>query len=211
MILKQDDVMRLEEMQKVEEEEKKKKMHKLTKNAVRGIPLEGLSDGEKALVAFYAYEHITQVWSYELSETEKLVSEELNAKMKDPTYAFEYNLDSKKDLILLYKINTMCDALKIMRPYIDRYWKLLDDNKKEMMEKNAKETTYIMGYRVSLRLLLDRQQEFQNELQQDIETKFRWPEEQKAEAKAMAGDTPIANMKRYLKNVDMALGFEKVI
>lgn len=182
------------------------KLHKLAGKAIRGEVLDGLQPGEKALIAFYAYEFITQAWSKELAETQKLISEDLNAKFNDPSHFFEFTFGAIKDLILLDKISQLCDALKIMKVHIDKYWKLLDENKENMLEKHKKETTYVIAYRSTLKELLDRTSFFKIELDTAINSKFRWDGKELEDAKMMAGDTSSRNMQRYLQQIDDALG-----
>jgi len=181
------------------------KLHKLAGRAIKGERIEGLTDGEKSLVAFYSLELISQSWSKELNEQEKLVSEELNAKINDSTYSFEWSFSAKKDLILLYKIDKLFNALKLMRPAIDQYWALLDKHKEEMLDKHKNEATYILSYRTALRLLLDKTQELQSELENAIKTKFAWPQDQLNEAHAMADGIAERHMQSYLAQINASL------
>jgi hypothetical protein len=182
------------------------KLHKLAGRALRGEKLEGLGEGEKALIAFYSMEFITQAWSKELADMQKLISEELDRKLNDTAYSFNWDVTAKKDLILLNKINILFDTLKMLKPHIDIYWNMLDANRDATMSKHEKETTYILAYRVTLRLLLDRTATTQAELQDVIKAKFRWPQEQMEEATQIAGDTAKRNMQKYIAQMNNALG-----
>ena len=185
------------------------KLRKLANYAVKGEALEKLNKGEKALVAFYSIELITSAWSRELSDLQNLISEDLNKKLNDPSYAFERSLSTTKDLILLYKIDNYFSALQLLKPTIDRYWKLLDDNIEAAKAKYNNDTVYIIGYRVSAKLTLTDAAIKQEELRATIQSKFPWEQQYHDEAKQIAGDTAVRNMQRYISQLNESLNAEK--
>jgi hypothetical protein len=184
------------------------KLRKLANYAVRGDKLDKLDSGEKALVAFYSVETITSAWSKELADMQNLISEDLNKRLNMPDYVFEQGIAATKDLILLYKIENHFAALRLLKPTIDRYWTQLDESMESIREKYKNDTTYIIGYRVTAKLLLSNTNAVQEELQAAIRSKFPWPQEQHGEAKQIAGDTATRNMQRYINQLSDALNGE---
>ena len=158
------------------------KLRKLANYAVKGDSLDILNNGEKALVAFYSIELITSAWSKEFSDLQNLISEDLNKKFDSPEYTFERSLSTIKDLILLYKIDNLLSALQLLKPTIDRYWKLLDDNIEAAKAKYNNDTVYIIGYRVSAKLTLTDAAIKQEELRATIQSKFPWEQQYHDEA-----------------------------
>ena len=185
------------------------KLRKLANYAVKGEALEKLNKGEKALVAFYSIELITSAWSRELSDLQNLISEDLNKKLNAPEYTFERSLGTTKDLILLYKIDNYFSALQMLKPAIDSYWKLLDENIETAKAKHNNDVVYIIGYRVSAKLLLTKTSLTQEELRAALHSKFPWEQQHHTEAKQIAGDTATRNMQRYLSQLNEALNTEK--
>ena len=150
------------------------KLRKLANYAVKGDSLSVLNDGEKALVAFYSIELITSAWSRDLADLQNLITEDLNKKLNDPSYAFERSLGTTKDLILLYKIDNYFSALQLLKPVIDKYWKQLDDNLEAAKAKYKNDAVYIIGYRVTAKLLLTQTSATQDELHDALQSKFAW-------------------------------------
>ena len=185
------------------------KLRKLANYAVKGDSLGALNDSEKALVAFYSIELITSAWSKELSDLQNLMTEDLNKKLDSPEYTFERSLSTTKDLILLYKIDNYFSALQLLKPAIDRYWKLLDDNIEAAKAKYNNDTVYIIGYRVDAKLLLTKTGITQEELRAALPSKFPWEQQYHNEAKQIAGDTAVRNMQRYISQLNESLNAEK--
>ena len=185
------------------------KLRKLANYAVKGDPLGSLNDGEKALVAFYSIELITSAWSKELADLQNLISEDLNKKLNSPEYAFERSLGTTKDLILLYRIDNYFSALQLLKPVIDKYWKQLDDSIEPTKAKYKNDVVYIIGYRVSAKLLLTQTSVTQEELRAAIQSKFPWGQQYHDEAKQIAGDTAVRNMQRYINQLNESLNAEK--
>ena len=181
------------------------KLRKLANYAVKGDPLGSLNDGEKALVAFYSIELITSAWSKELADLQNLISEDLNKKLNSPEYAFERSLGTTKDLILMYKINNYFSALQLLKPVIDKYWKQLDDNIEPTKAKYNNDVVYIIGYRVTAKLLLTQTSVTQEELRAALQSKFPWGQQYHDEAKQIAGDTATRNMQRYINQLEESL------
>lgn len=181
------------------------KLRKLANYAVKGDPLGSLNDGEKALVAFYSIELITSAWSKELADLQNLISEDLNKKLNSPEYTFERSLGTTKDLILMYKINNYFSALQLLKPVIDKYWKQLDDNIEPTKAKYNNDVVYIIGYRVTAKLLLTQTSVTQEELRAALQSKFPWGQQYHDEAKQIAGDTATRNMQRYINQLEESL------
>ena len=185
------------------------KLRKLANYAVKGDSLGVLNDGEKALVAFYSIELITSAWSRDLADLQNLITEDLNKKLNDPSYAFERSLGTTKDLILLYKIDNYFSALQLLKPVIDKYWKQLDDNIEAAKAKYKNDAVYIIGYRVTAKLLLTQTSATQDELHDALQSKFAWGQQYHDEAKQMAGETATRNMQKYINQLNEALNAEK--
>lgn len=181
------------------------KLRKLANYAVRGDKLNKLDAGEKALVAFYAVEVIISAWSKELSELQNLITEDLNTKLNAPDHTFERNLATTKNLILLYKIDNHFSALQLLKPVITRYWEQMDENMETIKAKHKNDAIYIIGYRVTARLLLTQTGVTQEELRAALRSKFPWEQQYHDEAKQIGGDTATRNMQRYLAQLDEAL------
>ena len=181
------------------------KLRKLANYAVKGDSLGVLNNGEKALVAFYSIELITSAWSKELSDLQNLITEDLNKKLNSPEYTFERSLGTTKDLILMYKINNYFSALQLLKPVIDTYWKQLDDNIEAAKAKYKNDAVYIIGYRVSAKLLLTQTSVTQEQLHAAMQSKFPWGQQYHDEAKQIAGDTATRNMQRYINQLEESL------
>ena len=188
----------------------KNKLRKLANYAVKGDPLDTLNDGEKALVAFYSIELITSAWSRELSDLQNLITEDLNNKLNSPEYTFERALGTTKDLILMYKIDNYFSALQLLKPAIDKYWKQLDDNIEAAKSKYNNDVIYIIGYRVTAKLLLTQTSVTQEQLHAAMQSKFPWGQQYHDEAKQIAGDTATRNMQKYMNQLNESLNAKKV-
>ena len=181
------------------------KLRKLANYAVKGDSLGVLNIGEKALVAFYSIELITSTWSKELADLQNLITEDLNKKLNDPSYAFERSLGTTKDLILLNKIDNYFSALQLLKPTIDKYWKQLDDNIEAAKAKYKNDTVYIISYRVVAKLLLTQTSVTQEELRAALQSKFPWEQQYHNEAKQIAGDAATRNMQKYISQLNESL------
>ena len=181
------------------------KLRKLANYAVKGDSLGVLNIGEKALVAFYSIELITSTWSKELADLQNLITEDLNKKLNDPSYAFERSLSTTKDLILLNKIDNYFSALQLLKPTIDKYWKQLDDNIEAAKAKYKNDTVYIISYRVVAKLLLTQTSVTQEELRAALQSKFPWEQQYHNEAKQIAGDAATRNMQKYISQLNESL------
>lgn len=187
----------------------KSKLYKLANYAVRGDPLTTLDNGEKALVAFYSIQLILTAWSKELLDLQDLLTEDFKTKFDSPEYTFERNLETTKELILLYKIDNYLSAVQLLKPLIDKYWKMLDDNMDLVKEKYKNDFIFILGYRVSCKETLMDASLKQEELRATLQSKFPWAKEYHDEAKQIAGDTAVRNMHRYISQLEEALNVEK--
>ena len=187
------------------------KLRKLANYVVRGDKLDALGEGEKAIVAFYTIELITSAWSKELADLQSLITEDLNKKLNSSEYVFERTFGTTKDLILLYKIDNYFSSLQLLKPVIDKYWKQLDDNIKEMQAKYKNDSIYIIGYRVTAKLVLTKTSITQEELRAVLRSKFPWEGKYHTEALQMAGDTATRNMQRYINQIDEAFNNGKSV